>query len=459
VVTKRSSDVVVCPPLARTGSDWRAVLREGMRAHQHGDLVAAESSYREVLELYVAQPDALHYLGVLCHQRGRSDEGVRLILAALQITPRHPDAHNNLGNIHKECGRLADAEACYRRALQCGPQHYQALGNLGVVLEAQERPKEALVVYNQLVQEAPQLARGHYLLGLYLRDHAQAVEDLERAVECFRTAFACDDSAVHALAALSTSLYLLNRIDAAADVYREWLERDPDNPVPRHMLAACHGTAAPPRADDDYVREVFDRFADSFDQQLLQNLDYRAPQILAEALRVVLPPPDATLDVLDAGCGTGLCAPLLRPYARRLVGVDLSPGMVEKARQRGGYDELVVAELTAWLQAQRPAWDVLLSADTLVYFGELQPVLNAVCAALRPGGWAAFTLEAMVGDEDRTELASSGRYRHTRPYVERVLRQAGFVDVRIETDTLRKEFGSAVMGWVVLAQRPGAAMT
>lgn len=455
-MTTHYSDVVIVPPVAGTGADWRAALREGMQAHQRGDLVTAESLYGKVLDIHVAQPDALHYLGVLYHQRGRSDEGVELIRTALQITPRHPDAHNNLGNIHKECGRFAEAEACYRRALECGPQHYEALGNLGVVLEAQERPEEALVAYKQLVQQAPHLARGHYLLGLYLRDHAQAVEDLERAVECFRTAFARDESAVHALAALSVSLYLLNQVEAAADVYREWLERDPDNPVPRHMLAACHGTAPPPRADDDYVREVFDRFADSFDQQLLQNLDYRAPQILADALRTVLPLPGATLDVLDAGCGTGLCAPLLRGDARRLVGVDLSPGMVEKARQRGGYDELVVAELTGWLQAQHAAWDVLVSADTLVYFGELQPVLSAAHGALRPGGWAAFTLEAMVGDEDRTELASSGRYRHTRPYVERVLRLAGFADVRIETDTLRKEFGSAVMGWVVLAQRPAS---
>jgi predicted TPR repeat methyltransferase len=245
-------------------------------------------------------------------------------------------------------------------------------------------------------------------------------------------------------------------VEEATQVYRDWLMREPDNPIPRHMLAACGGAEAPARADDAYVRDVFDGFADSFDEQLLKNLNYRAPEVLIEALGKVLPAPAARLDVLDAGCGTGLCAPLIRPQACRLVGVDLSSGMVDKARIRGGYDELAVAELTEYLQARHAAYDVVLSADTLVYFGELMAVLSAAYAALRAGGWVAFTLEALDGDEDRTELSASGRYRHTRRYVERVLQSVGYENVRIDSDTLRKEGGQWVAGWVVLARCGGA---
>jgi predicted TPR repeat methyltransferase len=434
-------------------SNWRALLQQAMQAHQADDLDAAERLYREVLELRVAQPDALHYLGVLCHQCGRSDEGVELIRMALQITPKHPDAYNNLGNIHKECGRLRDAEACYRKALEHGPQHHNALSNLAVVLEAQERPQEAFEAYERLLQQAPRFAQGHYLLGLFLRNHAQNIEHIEQSVACFREAYALEPRFVQALEAQSVSLYVLGRTDEAVQVYRDWLAREPDNPIPRHMLAACGGADAPVRAGDAYVRDIFDRFADSFDEQLLQNLDYRAPQVLADALGAVLPPPAAALDVLDAGCGTGLCAPLLRPYARRLVGVDLSGGMVEKARQRGGYDALDVAELTAYLQAQSAAWDVVLSADTLVYFGELGPVLAATHAALRPGGWLAFSLEAEEGDADHVALTASGRYRHSRTHALHALAQAGFGDIRIAEDSLRKEFGQPVRSWVVLARR------
>jgi predicted TPR repeat methyltransferase len=430
-----------------------AVLQQAMQAHQDGDLGTAERLYGEVLEQRVAQPDALHYLGVLYHQQGRSDEAVELIRTALRITPNHPDAHNNLGNVHKECGRLGLAEACYRRALECAPAHFKALNNLAVVLEALERPEEAFLAYTKLVQQAPQFAQGHYLLGVFLRSYAQNMEHFEQSVECFRTAYALDNRNLRALESLGVALYALKRRDEAAQVYRDWLQREPDNPVPRHMLAACGGADMPSRADDAYVRDIFDGFADSFDEQLLNNLGYRAPQVLVDALGRMLGEPAAALSVLDAGCGTGLCAPLIRPWADQLVGVDLSGGMVEKARQRGGYDELAVAELTSWLQDRPLAYDVVLSADTLVYFGELAPVLSAAHAALRPGGRVAFTLEALDDEELRFELSPSGRYRHTQGYVRQVLEAAGFGEIAMTSDTLRKETGQMVNGWVVLARR------
>lgn len=436
-----------------SATDYRSVLNRAIQSHQSGDLDTAERLYNDVLERRAGQPDALHYLGVLCHQRGRSDEGVRLIEAALNITPRHPDAHNNLGNIHKECGRFSDAERCYRKALACGPQHYNAQNNLAVVLEAQERPEEAFAAYAKLLQQAPKFAQGYYLMGMFLRNQAQRIEHVEQSVECFRTAYALDSRNVRALESLGMSLYALHRLEEAAQVYRNWLAREPEHPVPRHMLAACGAAEAPSRAADDYVREVFDAFADSFDEQLLKNLNYRAPQVLADALGGVLPGAAGNFDILDAGCGTGLCAPLLRPYAKRLVGVDLSGGMVDKARLRGGYDVLEVAELTAYLQAHPDTCDIVFSADTLVYFGELREVLAAAHTALRPGGWLAFTVEAAEGDDDRVDLSASGRYQHTRRYLERVLAATGFSQASICPDTLRKEGGQPVAGWVVLVRR------
>lgn len=108
-------------------------------------------------------------------------------------------------------------------------------------------------------------------------------------------------------------------------------------------------------------------------------------QVLTDALKAVLMLTDRGLDMLDAGCGTDLCGPLLRAQARRLVGVDLSSGMVAKARARVGYDELVVAQLTAYLQVHSDAYDVVVSTDTLIYFGDLSPVFAAALGALRPG--------------------------------------------------------------------------
>ncbi|GAB2917698.1 tetratricopeptide repeat protein [Paraburkholderia jirisanensis] len=440
-------------------------LQQALRAHQAGELDSAEQHYRRALRMHAAQPDALHYLGVLRHQRGHSDEAVELVGHALRLTPGHADAHSNLGNIHKECGRHTEAEACYRRALAIASAHPQALGNLAIVLQVQQRIDAARSAYRTWLARAPDDARGHYWFGRFLCSHPDSRPDIEQAVDCLRRAFELDPHNLRALEALGMALYGLGRIDEAAGVYRAWSEHDPADPVPQHMLCACGANAAPPRAGDEYVRKLFDDFSLSFDEQLVNNLGYRAPQALVEALDAYAPVagdggPD-TLDVLDAGCGTGLCAPLLRTRARTLTGVDLSEGMLGEAARRGGYDELVCAELTAFLSRHAHAYDLIVCADTLVYFGDLAAVLAASCHALRAGGQLAFSLEALHGaagaDVPAYALAPSGRYQHSRAALETSLAKAGFSDLHIEAQALRKEAGRWVDGWIVLAGKAAKA--
>jgi predicted TPR repeat methyltransferase len=181
--------------------------------------------------------------------------------------------------------------------------------------------------------------------------------------------------------------------------------------------------------------------------------------VLGARLAEVLGTPAAQFEVLDAGCGTGLCQPVLRPYARHLTGVDLSPGMIQKARERGGYDALVVAELTAFLSEQPGAYDLIASADTLIYFGILEPVLSAAAHALRPGGWLAFTAEQTTADLalEGYFLNKSGRYSHTADYLERALASAGLELFSRMDATLRQEYDQPVTGHVALARKPAAA--
>src|SRR5207247_6709381 len=151
-------------------------------------------------------------------------------------------------------------------------------------------------------------------------------------------------------------------------------KEEPGNPIARHMLAACSGRDVPSRASDAYIKRTFDSFAASFDSKLAK-LAYRAPALVAEILADSDVDASKGLDVLDAGCGTGLCGPLIAPYARRLVGVDLSERMIDQARARNVYDELVRRELTAYLRESTSAFDVIVSADTLGYFGPLEGVV------------------------------------------------------------------------------------
>src|ERR1051326_2547218 len=125
--------------------------------------------------------------------------------------------------------------------------------------------------------------------------------------------------------------------------------------------------------------------------------------------------------------------------------------MIERAHGRG-YHELVIAELTDYLRANPGAFDLVISADTFVYFGPLESVAAATCAALRPGGWFAFSVERLDDGDGDHRLDTSGRYRHSRAYVRRVLLESGFTAANFREAPLRTEGGTPVIGWLVVTR-------
>lgn len=428
-------------------------LQLALAVHKQGKPRLAAQHYAAILEIDPGHPDALHYMGVAQHQIGNHDGAVNLITRALDAAPGYIDARNNLGNVQKEMGRNADAEQSYRAVLAARPDFVLAHNNLGVVLRAQDKLAEAEAAYRQAVTLAPGFAQGWINLGHVLKKTG----DVNEALSAYRNALLLAPENPDTYRSLARALVAQQRHAEALDIYRQWEKIDPDNPVVKHHIAACQGAAAPERASDAYVQTVFDRFADSFDE-VLARLGYCAPALCGEMVASLLGEPgqqQRALDVLDAGCGTGLCGPLLRPYARRLEGVDLSGGMLGKAASRGDYDQLHEAELGAWLVGHPDAYDLIVSADTLCYFGALEAVLGGAAAALRPGGRIVFTVEATqdAAAAPRFLLHPHGRYSHTGAYVRSTLAEAGLEVTQLRQITLRQEASKPVAGLVVGASR------
>jgi predicted TPR repeat methyltransferase len=439
---------------SRTARPHRITVDEALKfavsVHRGGDPRQASEHYQAILEASPDHPDALHYLGIALHQTGQPDDGIRLVTRALAIAPDYVDARNNLGNMHKEAGRHPEAEAAYRAVLAARPDFVLAHSNLGVVLKAQGRHREAVAAYRKAVELAPDFAQGWINLGNALK----AGGDLHGSLSAYRNAIMLSPDNVEAHRNLGRALVAYKRYDEALEVYRQWQKVEPDNPVVAHLIAACAGDDTPGRASDNFVQQTFDRFANSFDT-VLARLDYRAPMLCAELLADCLGPARGQLDVIDAGCGTGLCAAYLKPYARTLAGVDLSPGMLAKAEERGAYDCLEEGELTAWLDAHPACADLIVSADTLCYFGTLDEVVGAAARALRRDGAFVFTLERSVEEAGGPgfKLHPHGRYSHGEPYVRKVLVQAGLQLVEVRHVTLRQEANAPVAGLLVAARR------
>ena len=415
---------------------------------ERGEEEAAEQAYRRALELDPELLDASLNLGLLYRHQGRLGEAEQRYRQAIGQAPRQPLAHTHLGELLQATGRLEEAVTALERALDLAPDFAPVWRLLGQAYSARRQPEAAARAYQRAVELG---ADGYLGLATALRDQGL----VEEAILAYRKTLAVGGRQATAFYNLGMLLSAQGRPDEAAAIARQWLEWDPGQPVARHLLAACTQTAVPARASEAYVETVFDGFAEVFDQRL-RDLEYQAPRLVAEWLRRECGPAKACLRLLDAGCGTGLCAPWLRPHARRLVGVDLSAAMLEQARRRGGYDTLIRAELTAFLEATEESFEVMVAADTLVYFGDLRPVLRAAARVLVPGGCLIATLERAEADPGPSgyHLHGHGRYSHAPGYLEALCAEGGWRLSGCETVFLRQEMGQSVTGLAFCARPP-----
>ena len=367
-----------------------------IQLQQRDDLAAAHEIFWRVLEIDPAHADALHFAGVLAHQQGRHDEAISLIERSLAVAPGRADCYSNLGIIFQSTGRLDESLAACTRAITIDPRHANAHSNLGVLLRATGRPLEAEAAYRTAIALNPEHVDAYTNLGILLNGLKRTGE----AAACFCKVITLRPKHREARRLLALAHCTLGEFDEAVKIFDEWLADEPANPVALHMRAACTGEGVPPRASNGFVERTFDGFAASFESKLAR-LSYRAPALVAAAVAETGLEPSKQLAVLDAGCGTGLCGAHLAPYARRLVGVDLSAGMIAHARQKAMYDALVTAELTGYLEQHWQVFDLIVSADTLVYFGGLERVLGAASRAIEAGRPAGVHAGACDRRRDR----------------------------------------------------------
>jgi predicted TPR repeat methyltransferase len=228
-------------------------------------------------------------------------------------------------------------------------------------------------------------------------------------------------------------------------------DRDDYHGARLHLARLGVGEATPSMTDV-YVRRLFDQHAPDFDKALVERLDYRGPQLLREAVRAHSATPLRLGSVLDLGCGTGLGGAVFRPYCDRLVGVDISAGMVEQARAKGLYDRLAVGELVEFLASETSAQHHLaLAADVFVYCSDLAPIAAATASALTPGGLFAFTVETHGGDG--VQLQGTLRYAHGIDHVSTAIQSAGLQVLQLTDASTRTEKGTPVPGLLAVARR------
>lgn len=235
---------------------------------------------------------------------------------SIELAPGHSWLGNSLGNVLVEQQRLDEALDAYLHCQILNPKAADALSNLGSLYCKRGRLEQAEHACRQAVGLAPERAIGWFNLEGVLIE----LGEIHQGLLANSKAVALSPSDQTGRYRVAHALVQLGEIAGAAAVYRDWLADEPDNELVRQHLAACEGDVSHVRAPDGYVDTVFDSFAISFDAKFAR-LDYRAPQMFAELLELLLPAPDRQFRVLDVGCGTGLCGSVARGWAAHLADV------------------------------------------------------------------------------------------------------------------------------------------
>ncbi|HEV8606724.1 MAG TPA: tetratricopeptide repeat protein [Tepidisphaeraceae bacterium] len=499
-------------------TDIRQTLESAVEAHRAGKLAEAEKLYKQVLAADQNHVDAWRLLGVVASQVGKFEIAVQLIGRAVQIRPDLPEgwtdlaealtgmgkledakvayekaiairptfagARANLGEVLNKLGRTEEAMACWREAARLDPKLPEPPYNMGGVLFAQGKPDEAAEYFRRAIEVQPGFSPAHNNLGAVLWSqgkrkeasecfcravelnpkYAEAWNNLgsvwdeggkhEEAMECWTKAIALRPGYAEAHNNLGVAL---EKRGARAAAIKEWQEASrlrPDWEVPKYYLAAAMASDAPAPTGPpaEYVAKLFDEYADKFDQHLLGTLEYRVPDLLVAAVKRA--GASRFEEVMDLGCGTGLCGEKFRPMAGRMVGVDLSTRMIEKARQRGIYDELMVGGLAEALRGREGDVDLVLAGDVLGYVGDLSELFRAAQGAMRQGGLFAFSVEKPSEKEgEGLVLRRTRRFAHSKSYVERTAREAGMEVVEMSEAVIRLDDQKPIEGMIVVVRR------
>ena len=380
--------------------------------HLAGQLEEAGALYKQIVATDPEHADAWHQLGVLHSQKSDHVRALAQLRRAIALKSTDACYFCNLGDVFRAIGRFAEAGQSYEHALTVDPTHADALCSL---------------------------AHTHLQRG----DHA-------RAEQCYRRTLELRPGHPDVMTYLAVALRHQTRLDEAATLLREAVTIAPGHPEATHLLAATTGQTTS-RAPAAYVADLFDAYADTFDEHLTQQLGYDVPARMKDAIEATVQPGANGWRIADLGCGTGLCGEQVKPWASHLLGVDLSPRMVAQARRRNIYDELKVDDASTTLDDESNAFDLIVASDVFIYLGALDHVIESCARALTPGGILCFSTEA--DDADDYALRVSGRYAHGPAYAKRCADAAGLEIARAEEITVRQEQDTPVPGHIHVLRR------
>ena len=355
--------------------------------------------------------------------------------------------YNIRGTKYANLGQLDTAISCYEKALSIKPDYAEAHYNLGFSHHRLGQLDAAVRSYKKVVAIKPDYAKAHnnkILSVIYFFTNGQipdAIDTLEALIK--------DNPNDALLFNMIGGCYAsLGQPDMAVKNYEQALAIKPDYSVPQHMFNALTGNTSkePPK---EYVKNLFDDYAERFDDSLIKQLGYKLPFLMKELILKLDPPRNKFKKVIDLGCGTGLTGKELRDISNNLTGIDISSNMVAKTRELDVYDRLIVGDIIDILSSSKEKYDLFIALDVFIYVGELTKIFKTVRNCCNKNSLFIFSIETQ--EEDGYSLLKSARYSHSDNYILNIASD-GFKVIDSQEVSLRKEKESWIDGKIFILQ-------
>lgn len=403
--------------------------------------------YREAKKFSAEYPsifEAWLILGTAAAQFDQLEEAKAALNNAIQLKPDSIEAQNNLGLCHIKSWQFEEAIIAFEKIISVKPNYAEAHGNKGVALFKLGKYVESVASFETAISIRPDFNFAHANLGRALQKQGL----LQKAESCLLAAIRLNKLDVNAYYSLSLVQIERNEQEKAKKSLQKALSVLPTFQDAQHLLAALNGQANS-SVPCSYIENLFDDYAPNFDHHLLQNLSYNTPKRLFEIITKKASLPKAAR-FLDLGCGTGLFGEQIYKSCEAIDGVDLSRGMLEKAKQKNIYKNLYQSDITQFLIETELAYDFFIFADVFVYVGDLAAIFELIKTKVNAPAKIAFSTEHGLGEG--YFLQTSGRYCHSFSYIEQLCRQFHFDLQYFEEIDLRKDKGTMIQGGVYLLQ-------
>lgn len=446
-----------------------------------GELAAAEATLKSLIAQHPKFVAAYNNLGAVYFAQGKYAEAVSVYQVALDLQPNYADVYYNLGLSFAKLNRLLEAVNAFDALLTLIPTHVGALFQLGRLRMQQEKYELAMHLFSDVLAQFPEHTESQVNLGTcflkqgqlasaknhYLNALSSAPDDVQvlfnlgvlsmqqnnmaEALAYYLRVVNIDADHFDAHNNLAFIYLGMRDIPTALSHYQAALHLQPNNVALKHTIQILKQDKNITSSPIEYVRALFDSYADHFDVHLTQTLHYQTPQLLVEMMHQHITTPTTTWDVLDLGCGTGLSGEGFKGKVHTLVGVDISEKMLAVAAQKNIYNELVLTDILSFLQNKRDCYDLVIAADTLVYFGDLQEAFTLINQALKQKGLFLFNLE--ISASNAFQMTESGRFAHSKQYITEIAMKVGLICLEVKAATLRIQNKQPVEGYLYLFAR------